>query len=75
LKHLLDVGSKKIIRIGGRSQATGLGGKNLRDVSNDIGKTRVESQTLGKTYSELETYMAMADHSMQPLHQTRKGPT
>ncbi|KAJ5154999.1 uncharacterized protein N7500_010438 [Penicillium coprophilum] len=40
LKHLLDVGIQKIIRIGGRSQATELEGKNLRVVSKDIGKTR-----------------------------------
>ncbi|KAJ6004573.1 hypothetical protein N7522_006218, partial [Penicillium canescens] len=32
LKHLLDVGIQKIIRIGGRSQATELEGKNLRVV-------------------------------------------
>ncbi|KAJ6125980.1 hypothetical protein N7471_010473 [Penicillium samsonianum] len=50
LKHLLDVGIQKIIRIGGRSQATELEGKNLRVVSKDIRKTRVESQTLGMSF-------------------------
>ncbi|KAF5854876.1 hypothetical protein ETB97_010944, partial [Aspergillus alliaceus] len=54
LKHLLDVGIQKIIRIGGRSQATELEGKNLRLVSKGIGKTRTESQTLGKSYDHLE---------------------
>ncbi|KAJ6126000.1 hypothetical protein N7471_010493 [Penicillium samsonianum] len=57
LKHLLNVGIQKIIRIGGRSQATELEGKNLRVVSKDIGKMRVESQTLGMSYGGLEDYL------------------
>ncbi|KAH6893145.1 hypothetical protein B0T10DRAFT_436979, partial [Thelonectria olida] len=75
LKHLLDVGIKKIIRIGGRSQATELEGKNLRVVSKGISKTRVESQTLGRTYNELEQCMETAVSTMKPLHQSRKGLT
>ncbi|KAL4865893.1 hypothetical protein BDV12DRAFT_210786 [Aspergillus spectabilis] len=73
LKHLLDVGIQKIIRIGGRSQATELEGKNLRVVSKDIGKTRVESQTLGKCYGKLEDCMKNAGYAMKPLHQSQKG--
>ncbi|KAJ5264543.1 hypothetical protein N7505_007336 [Penicillium chrysogenum] len=73
LKHLLDVGIRKVIRIGGRSQATELEGKNLRVVSKDIGKTRVESQTLGKSYGSLEECMKSAGYSMKPLHQSQKG--
>jgi hypothetical protein len=75
LKHLLAIGIQKIIRIGGRSQATELEGKNLRVVSGGISKTRVESQTLGQTYSNLEECMKIAGYSMKPLHQSRKGPT
>lgn len=75
LKHILAVDIQKVIRIGSRSQATELEGKNLRDVSSNISKTRVESQTLGKTYSELEECMKIAGYSMKPLHQSRKGPT
>ncbi|KAL2824414.1 hypothetical protein BDW59DRAFT_180278 [Aspergillus cavernicola] len=73
LKHLLDVGIQKIIRIGGRSQATELEGKNLRVVSKDIGKTRVESQTLGMRYGALEHCMRNAGYAMKPLHQSQKG--
>ena len=73
LKHLLDVGIQKIIRIGGRSQATELEGKNLRVVSKDIGKTRVESQTLGMSYGGLEDCMKTAGYAMKPLHQSQKG--
>ncbi|KOS44426.1 hypothetical protein ACN38_g4657 [Penicillium nordicum] len=75
LKHLLDVGIKKIIRIGGRSQATELEGKNLRVISKNISKTRVEPQTLGQTYSELEETMKIAGFSTKPLHQSRNGAT
>ncbi|KAI2785918.1 hypothetical protein POX_h09681 [Penicillium oxalicum] len=73
LKHLLDVGIQKIIRIGGRSQATELEGKNLRVVSKAIDKTRVESQSLGKSFGELEECMKSAEHAMKPLHQSKKG--
>ncbi|KAJ5422986.1 hypothetical protein N7445_011094 [Penicillium cf. griseofulvum] len=73
LKHLLDVGIQKIIRIGGRSQATELEGKNLRVVSKGIGKTGVESKTLGRSYSELEDCMETAGYAMKPLHQSQKG--
>ncbi|KAJ6003535.1 hypothetical protein N7522_006227 [Penicillium canescens] len=73
LKHLLDVGIQKIIRIGGRSQATELEGKNLRVVSKGIGKTRVESQTLGMSYGRLEDCMRNAGYAMKPLHQSQKG--
>ncbi|KAJ6113799.1 hypothetical protein N7523_007116 [Penicillium sp. IBT 18751x] len=75
LKHLLDIGIEKIMRIGGRSQASELEGKNLRVVSKNIGKTRVESQTLGKSYGELEECMEKAGYSMKPLHQSQKGLT
>ncbi|KAJ6003313.1 hypothetical protein N7451_005860 [Penicillium sp. IBT 35674x] len=73
LKHLLDVGIQKIIRMGGRSQATELEGKNLRVVSKGIGKTRVESQTLGMSYGRLEDCMKNAGYAMKPLHQSQKG--
>ncbi|PYI22896.1 hypothetical protein BO99DRAFT_377209 [Aspergillus violaceofuscus CBS 115571] len=73
LKHLLDVGIQKIIRIGGRSQATELEGKNLRVVSKDIGKTRIESKTLGMSYGKLEDCMKNAGYAMKPLHQSQKG--
>ncbi|KAJ5938042.1 hypothetical protein N7454_004384 [Penicillium verhagenii] len=73
LKHLLEVDIKKIIRIGARSQATELESKNLRVVSKEISKTRVESQTLGKSYGELEDCMSNAGYAMKPLHRSRNG--
>jgi hypothetical protein len=73
LKHLLDVGIQRMIRIGGRSQATELEGKNLRVVSQVIEKTRVESQTLGMSYSELDVCMTSAGYALKPLHQSQQG--
>ncbi|KAJ5336428.1 uncharacterized protein N7506_004450 [Penicillium brevicompactum] len=68
LKHVLDVGVNKIIRIGGRSQATELEGKNLRVVRQGIVKTGGEGHTLGTVYRAIETYMNSAVRSMKPLH-------
>ncbi|KAJ5335800.1 uncharacterized protein N7506_005736 [Penicillium brevicompactum] len=73
LKHLLDVGIEKIIRIGGRSQAAELEGKNLRVISKDIAKTRVESQTLGMSYGAIDSCMNAAGSCLKPLHQSHKG--
>ncbi|KAJ5044591.1 hypothetical protein NUH16_001397 [Penicillium rubens] len=73
LKHLLDIGIQKVIRIGSRSQAPELEGKNLRVVSKDFRKTKVESQTLGKSYGELEAHMEDTGYAMKPLHQSQKG--
>ncbi|KAJ5926865.1 hypothetical protein N7516_008638 [Penicillium verrucosum] len=73
----LDLGQchRLIIRIGGRSQATELEGKNLRVISKNISKIRVESQTLGQAYSELEETMKIAGFSTKPLYQSRNSAT
>ncbi|KAK4118095.1 P-loop containing nucleoside triphosphate hydrolase protein [Parathielavia appendiculata] len=73
LKHLLDVGIDKIIRIGGQSRAEELEGKNLRIVSKGMAKTPVESRILGQNYSEQKTCLEDAGHRLAPLHQVRKG--
>ncbi|KAI4599940.1 hypothetical protein KJ359_001676 [Pestalotiopsis sp. 9143b] len=73
LKHLLDVGINKIIRIGGRSTEPELEGKNLRVVSKELPKTRVESQILGKAYSEMQMYMETADANIRPLQRVQNG--
>jgi hypothetical protein len=62
-----------MIRIGGRSQATELEGKNLRVVSQVIEKSRVESQTLGMSYSEIDNCMTSAGYALKPLHQSQQG--
>ena len=73
MKHLLDVGIEKIIRIGGQSRAEELEGKNLRVVSKETRKTAVENRILGQNYSEFETCLETAGTNLGPLHQIRKG--
>ncbi|KAJ4016271.1 hypothetical protein NW766_004463 [Fusarium irregulare] len=73
LEHLLGVGIEKIIRIGGRSVSEQLDGKNLRVVSKETPKTRVESQILGKTYKEQDSALKAAENALSPIHESRKG--
>jgi len=73
LQHLLGVGINKIIRIGGRSRAEDLEGKNLRVVSKGIPKTTVENQMLGKNFSEMEQSLKDAGNRLKPLHMARKA--
>ncbi|KAG4293627.1 hypothetical protein FPRO06_00212 [Fusarium proliferatum] len=73
LKHLLDVGIDAIIRIGGRSVAEELDGKNLRTVSRETPKTRVEAQILGEAYSEQEKSLESAACALGTLVKARRG--
>ncbi|KAH9907356.1 hypothetical protein F4778DRAFT_768940 [Xylariomycetidae sp. FL2044] len=75
LKHLLAVGIDRVIRIGGRSTAAELDGKNLKVVSFTTPKTRFERQILGQSYSALELHLDDAGRSLSPLHQLRQGPS
>ncbi|KAL2174062.1 uncharacterized protein P884DRAFT_280455 [Thermothelomyces heterothallicus CBS 202.75] len=73
LKHLLDVGVDKIIRIGGQSRAEELEGKNLRVVSQETSRTQVEQRILGKSYSEAEASLENAGHHLKRVHQARRN--
>ncbi|SCO78800.1 related to ECM32-DNA dependent ATPase/DNA helicase B [Fusarium oxysporum] len=73
LKHLLDVGINAIIRIGGRSVAEELDGKNLRTVSRETPKTRVEAQILGEAYSKQESSLESASYALGTLVKARRG--
>lgn len=75
LEHLLSVGISKIIRIGGRSQAKELEGKNLRVVRGEAQKTTLERQILGRTFEALDRSQKVAGAALKPLHQIKKGPT
>ena len=73
MKHLLDVGIDKVIRIGGQSKAEELEGKNLRVVSRTVAKTKVEDRILGENYNEMNNRLETAGNRMKPIHQARKG--
>ncbi|KAL2130209.1 hypothetical protein VTI74DRAFT_6765 [Chaetomium olivicolor] len=74
LKHLLDVGIDKIIRIGGQSRTEELDGKNLRVVSRNVTKTVVENRILGQNYSEIDDCLKSARGHLHPLLAARKSP-
>ncbi|SPQ24370.1 6dcb3be8-b1ad-4d1b-a7d1-e20cabd9a2fd [Thermothielavioides terrestris] len=73
LKHLMQVGIDKIIRIGGQSRSEELDGKNLKVVSRDAPKTRLENQILAQGYSESKKCLETAGNRLKPLHQVRKA--
>ncbi|KAB5577473.1 hypothetical protein GE09DRAFT_988414 [Coniochaeta sp. 2T2.1] len=73
LQHLLSVGIRKIIRIGGQSRAPELEGHNLRTVSENTARTKHEGYLLGTAYSEREEELKEAGKRLGTLHQLRKG--
>ncbi|KAF4979928.1 hypothetical protein FZEAL_3970 [Fusarium zealandicum] len=75
LKHLLDIGIEAIIRIGGRSVAEELDGKNLRAVRKDTPKFKTEGHTLANAYSGLDSCKEAALRAIRPLVQARRGPS
>ncbi|RYP54629.1 hypothetical protein DL770_010956 [Monosporascus sp. CRB-9-2] len=66
LKHLLEAGISKIIRIGSRSRAPELEGKSLRVVSEQVEKTCVENQILSKSYELFPVAQLDVQRRMQP---------
>ncbi|OIW28699.1 NFX1-type zinc finger-containing protein 1 [Coniochaeta ligniaria NRRL 30616] len=73
LEHLLSVGIRKIIRIGGQNRSSKLEGHNLRSVSENTPRTRHEGYLLGKSYSDREEELTKAGKRLATLHQLRKG--
>ncbi|RFN53836.1 nfx1-type zinc finger-containing protein 1 [Fusarium flagelliforme] len=72
LKHLLDVGISRIIRIGGRSVAPELAGLNLRVVSQDTAKTYAERSTLSIAFRQIESNTCIASEATESLSHARK---
>ncbi|KAK0710442.1 hypothetical protein B0T21DRAFT_77739 [Apiosordaria backusii] len=73
LKHLMDVGIESVIRIGGQSRTEELEGKNLRIVSRNEAKTRVETQILGASYNKIEKALKHTGNRLKPIHMARRG--
>jgi hypothetical protein len=72
---LVEVGVKRVIRIGGQSKSIILEGKNLRVVSRGEVKTKSEGYILGSTYSALEDQEKSATSTLGLLHGTQKRPS
>lgn len=73
LNHLLAVGVRSIIRIGGQSRSPDLEGHNLRTVSENTARTKHEGYLLGSTYSERKEELDRAGKRLGTLHKLRKG--
>jgi hypothetical protein len=72
---LVEIGVKKVIRIGGQSKSIILEGKNLRVVSQGEAKTKSEGYILGLNYSALEDLEKSVKSTLGSLHGTQKRPT
>ncbi|PVI08317.1 NFX1-type zinc finger-containing protein 1 [Periconia macrospinosa] len=68
LEHLVNIGIKKTIRIGGQSHSTVLEEHNLRKVSLVEGKTKSEGYLLHKSYEELEDESEKIEMKLVSLH-------
>ncbi|XEU97642.1 hypothetical protein FSHL1_002928 [Fusarium sambucinum] len=71
LKHLLEVGITRIIRIGGRSVAPELAGLNLRVVSQDTAKTVTERMNLAASFRQIEMSSVTASDAAAHLRFAR----
>lgn len=68
LEHLIDIGIKKTIRIGGQSHSALLEEHNLRKISRTEGKTRSEGFLLHKSYDHLENESDRIKKSLGRIH-------
>ncbi|KAG5772514.1 hypothetical protein H9Q72_001332 [Fusarium xylarioides] len=75
LKHLLDVGINRIIRIGGRSVTPELEGLNLRVVSKETQKTVGERMTLASAFTQKDSSAYTAAEAVNSLRLRRNGPS
>ncbi|SCN71749.1 uncharacterized protein FFM5_00242 [Fusarium fujikuroi] len=75
LKHLLDVGITRIIRIGGRSVTPELEGLNLRVVSKETEKTVGERMTLASAFTQKDSSAYTAAEAVTSLRLRRNGPS
>ncbi|KAM0363948.1 hypothetical protein ACHAPZ_004192 [Fusarium culmorum] len=73
LKHLLDVGISRIIRIGGRSVTPELAGLNLRVVSKDTPKTFTERMNLATSFRQIDLSSLTASGALESLRSARNG--
>jgi hypothetical protein len=73
LQHAQAAGIDRIIRIGGRSRSTALDHCNLVEISRAMPKSKYESYTLGKAYSNLEMQQESLGKRLAGLHNLQKS--
>ena len=72
LEHLITVGIKRVIRIGGQSRSTLLEGKSLRVVSQDELKTRSEGYQLAMSHKALGAQEKIIKKLLASIHNSQK---
>jgi hypothetical protein len=73
LEHLLDVGIRKIIRIGGQSRSERLDTYNVRNVTLKFGKTKSENYSAAQEYKLLNNLDNKMQSSLASLRRLRQG--
>ncbi|KAI0973338.1 hypothetical protein F4678DRAFT_24984 [Xylaria arbuscula] len=68
LEHLLDDGTKQVIRIGSRSKSERLEGVNLRSVAKSAERTKSEKHSLWVARNNLDLCNSNASESLQELN-------
>jgi len=74
LEHLIDIGVKKLVRVGGMSKSKKLASHNLRTVSNLETKTKSEKYLAAMKYRELENKEKEAKSVFAAMHGLQKRP-
>lgn len=72
MEHLVQVGIKKVIRVGGQSKSELLEGHNLRDIAKSEGKTKTEAYRSAMMYKELEEHEKDINRILGRLHASIK---
>lgn len=73
LNHLLEVGIRKLVRIGGQSKSKELEGYNLRVVSNTMRKSPIDNKILGDRYSNRDKCSASAWRRLESIRQSNNS--
>ena len=72
LEHLINMGIRKIIRVGGQSRSELLEGHNLRNLAQTEGKSRHESWQVATAYQKLGELEAKSKRFLGRLHGKQK---
>ena len=73
LEHLINIGIRKVIRIGGQSKSTLIQDHNLRNVGKEERKTRAESWMVRGKYEDLSESTKVAAQILNNLRGIRKS--
>ncbi|KAF2832889.1 hypothetical protein CC86DRAFT_414596 [Ophiobolus disseminans] len=73
LEHLIDVGVKKVVRVGGQSKSEALESRNLRDLKMAETSTKAEKNMVRNAHTESDDHKSKANGVLQELFLLHKG--